>query len=93
MDRRALVDSALKYLAGLAIVPDVHRPSSTRHGLSQREFEVLQLLSAGKSNAEIAAELYISPRTVPHHTKGIFNKLGVGSRTAAVAEARRRGIV
>jgi DNA-binding CsgD family transcriptional regulator len=65
--------------------------SATR--LSARELEVLRLIVEGKSDREIAAALFISPRTVMRHVTGILDKLGVGSRTAAAATAIRQGIV
>lgn len=60
-------------------------------GLSQREIEVLRLLVAGHTDREIAAALFISPRTAQGHVANIFNKLGVNSRTAAVATALQSG--
>ena len=56
-------------------------------GLSRREVEVLRLITAGKSNRAIAAELVLSEKTVHRHASNIFTKLGVGSRTAAAAYA------
>ena len=56
-------------------------------GLSPREYEVLRLVAAGRSNPEIAAELFLSEKTVARHLSNIFTKLGVGSRTAAVVFA------
>lgn len=56
--------------------------------LSPREIEVLHLLSAGLSNREIGEALVISPGTVNTHTRKIYEKLGVGNRTQAVARAR-----
>ncbi|MBO0813863.1 MAG: hypothetical protein J2P30_01720 [Actinobacteria bacterium] len=55
--------------------------------LTQRELEVLQLLSAGKSNREIAGELYVTIATVKKHVAHIFGKLGVANRTEAMARA------
>jgi len=57
------------------------------HGLSGRELEVLRLIAAGKSNREIAAELFISAHTVARHVQNIFAKLAVSSRAAATAFA------
>jgi DNA-binding NarL/FixJ family response regulator len=67
--------------------------SDDRHGLTARELEVLRLVSAGKSNRAIAAELVISEHTVARHLQNIFRKLDVTSRTAASAFAYEHGIV
>jgi DNA-binding CsgD family transcriptional regulator len=56
-------------------------------GLTAREVEVLHLVASGLSNAQIAAELVLSEKTVARHLSNIFTKLGVGSRTAAAAYA------
>ena len=61
--------------------------------LSQRELEVLRLLPSGLSQREIAAELYVSFNTIRTHTRVIFRKLGVTSRTEAVARARELGLL
>ncbi len=61
--------------------------------LSVREIEVLQLVSRGASNAEVAARLHITDATVKSHLAHVFSKLGVTSRTAAVASARGLGIL
>jgi Response regulator containing a CheY-like receiver domain and an HTH DNA-binding domain len=69
------------------------RRNQDTYGLSNREIDVLQLLTDGKSNKEIASELFISVQTVKTHISHIFNKLGVNDRTEAVATALRRGLV
>ena len=75
-------------------VPPTHQNGTSAAGFfTPRQYEVLRLINAGRSNQQIAETLFISPRTVPHHTKAIFDKLGVSSRTAAIAEARRRGLL
>ena len=61
--------------------------------LSDRELEVLRLIALGRSNQEIAVSLVISLNTVKKHTGNVFGKLGVGSRTQAVARARELGLV
>lgn len=61
--------------------------------LTPREIQVLQLVSQGKRNKEIAAILGLSDDTVPVHVKNIFAKLRVNERTAAVNVALRRGII
>ena len=56
-------------------------------GLTRREAEVLLWIARGQSNAEIAASLRISPRTVKKHLEHVFNKLGVKTRLAAAVRA------
>ena len=61
--------------------------------LSARELEVLQLIAEGLKNHEISDRLYLSQNTVKAHNRNIFGKLGVNSRTQAVARARALGIL
>jgi DNA-binding CsgD family transcriptional regulator len=68
------------------------RPSA-RYGLTGRELAVLRLLAAGRSNAQIGAELYISPSTASVHVTSILRKLGVSSRVQAAALAERAGLL
>jgi DNA-binding NarL/FixJ family response regulator len=63
------------------------------YGLSNREMEVLQLLSEGNTNKEIAKALWISEQTVKTHVAHIFDKLGTSDRTETVAQALRTGLV
>ncbi|GGC89357.1 DNA-binding response regulator [Tersicoccus solisilvae] len=67
------------------------RMRDTRTALSARELEVLDLVARGRSNTEIARELHVSETTVKSHLAHIYPKLGVSSRTAAVAAAREAG--
>ena len=61
-------------------------------GLTGREVDVLRLLPRGLSNAEIAAALFVSPRTVQTHLTNLYGKLGVGGRAEAVAYAMAHGL-
>ncbi len=61
--------------------------------LSERELEVLALIAAGLSNAEIARKLYIAIGTVKRHINNIYGKLAVGSRTQAIAKAREINLI
>lgn len=61
--------------------------------LSRRELEVLGLVAQGASNDDVARALFLSRATVKSHLVHVYEKLGVDSRTAAVAEARRRGLL
>ncbi|GGH00048.1 response regulator [Silvibacterium dinghuense] len=62
-------------------------------GLTTRELEVLQRIVAGRSNKEIASDLFISEATVKTHVNSILGKLGVADRTHAATTALQRGIV
>lgn len=61
--------------------------------LTDREVEVLQLLAQGKANKQIALQLGISQHTVKFHISGIYTKLGVANRTAAVRRGVRQGLI
>jgi DNA-binding NarL/FixJ family response regulator len=63
-----------------------------RQGLTQRESEVLALMVAGASNRAIASELVVGEETIKSHVRGIYRKLGVTDRAAAVATALREGL-
>ena len=69
------------------------RLRAPQENLSAREAEVLTLVAQGKSNTRIATELVISEATVKTHLAHIYTKLGVSSRTAAVAAARKSGAI
>lgn len=60
--------------------------------LTAREMEVLALLGEGLSNAQIAARLYIAPKTAEHHVGRVLRKLDLTSRAEAAAHAARAGI-
>ncbi len=68
-------------------------PSIASAGLTARELEVLRLLVQGQTDAQIAEQLVISPRTVNRHTTSIYSKLGVSSRAAAVRTAFERHLL
>jgi DNA-binding CsgD family transcriptional regulator len=78
----------------LARLEQISRASAPKApgGLSAREVQVLALVAAGNSNRAIAAELFLSEKTVERHVGNILAKLGVGSRTAAAAYAFEHGI-
>jgi LuxR family maltose regulon positive regulatory protein len=60
---------------------------------SSRELEILRYLATGLSNREIAAELYISLNTMKTHVRSLYRRLGVSSRSQAVAAGRARGFL
>ncbi|ORA57723.1 response regulator [Mycobacteroides franklinii] len=61
--------------------------------LSAREREVLRMIAAGQTVPAMAKELFLAPSTVKTHVQRLYEKLGVGDRAAAVAEAMRRGLL
>jgi len=63
------------------------------HGLTTRELQVLRCLAGGKTNREIATELFISEHTVARHLQNIFTKISVATRTAAAAFAFEHGLL
>jgi len=73
--------------------PAIFKPSILIEPLTDRELEVIHLLADGLSNREIAQRLFLSPNTVRTHTYNIYGKLGVHSRTQAVARARELGLL
>jgi DNA-binding NarL/FixJ family response regulator len=95
--RDALVDSVRRVHAGETYLPRTLAAKLADrvggHALTAREIEVLHRMATGKSNKEIAAELFISEGTVKTHVTSIFTKLDVVSRTEAVASATRRGLI
>jgi len=62
-------------------------------GLTARELEVLRLVATGKTNRSIAADLFLSEKTVARHVSNIFTKLGLSSRAAATAYASEHDLV
>lgn len=73
--------------AGAALAVE-HAPSAESSSLTSRELQVMALVEEGRSNAEVAAALWLSPGTVRKHLENVYAKLGVQSRTAAVARLR-----
>ena len=67
--------------------------AATPYGLTARELAVLRLVAAGRTNAQIGAELFISPKTAGVHVTNILRKLGVSNRVQAAALAERAGLV
>ena len=93
------LEAAREVFEQLGAAPDLARVDSLdgahrarrAHGLTPRELQVLRLVAAGKTNKAIAAELFLSERTVDRHVSNIFAKLDVSSRAAATAYAYEHG--
>jgi DNA-binding NarL/FixJ family response regulator len=77
---------------GVRRIPRGLRTTTKSHpqGLTRREAQVLDLLSEGLRNAAIAKRLFLSTKTVDHHVSAVLTKLGVSSREAAAAMARKK---
>jgi DNA-binding NarL/FixJ family response regulator len=91
-----VLDPSLVALAGLHAHPI--EPVQTQTGergetLTAREHEVLRLVADGLPNKAIARELGISEHTAKFHVGSLLSKLGAGSRTEAVTQATRRGLL
>jgi DNA-binding NarL/FixJ family response regulator len=85
---------AMRAVPAAAGAPDHSADAEPAAGLlSRREREVLVLIAQGLNDREIAEQLIVSPHTVHRHVANIRHKLGRGSRTAAVAEAARLGLL
>lgn len=103
-DAPADVQAACAFFAGAGAAPALRAardalaavgfPKAARlpDGLTAREAEVIALVAQGLTDREIAARLFISPKTVDRHLRNIFNKLGVANRAALAAYAARQGL-
>ncbi len=102
-DRTEIVNAVLACAKGRDVVsPSLaaglageirRRAEPTGPALTPREREVLTGIAEGKSIPAIAAQLYLAPSTVKTHVQRLYEKLGVGDRAAAVAEAMRRKLL
>jgi len=84
-------EAALSPSVATRLLGQVRAPA--QEPLSQREFEVLEMVAGGATNRQAAAKLFISEATVKTHLLHIYAKLGVSDRAAAVAEAFHRGLL
>jgi LuxR family maltose regulon positive regulatory protein len=94
----AFAERVLRLLHPAAPPPAASHPRrvalpDSDEALSTREIEVLRLIAAGASNAEIAERLIISPHTAKRHVANILGKLGATSRTEAASRARELGLI
>lgn len=95
--RKELLDTIRLVHAGHKRIPPTVASELAEHatdeGLSDREIQVLTLISGGNANKEIAARLSITEETVKGHVKNILAKLGANDRTHAVTIGLKRGII
>jgi len=89
----ALIQHAQDILSAIPQPHDTPQSQPLVEPLTDRELDVLRELSEGKSNREIAEDLYVSVGTVKTHARHIYEKLSVNNRTHAVARARELGII
>jgi DNA-binding CsgD family transcriptional regulator len=97
LDARAAGELVRHRLRALGVASVPRGPSafarSNAAGLTGREVEVLSLVAGGMTNAAIARRLHLSAKTVEHHVSAVLRKLDAGDRSAAVAAARRLGVL
>lgn len=86
-------EQAVEYALSREDLPRSRSTTSYPAGLSAREAEVLKLVARGLTNARIAQELFISPRTVDRHLNSIYRKVGISSRAAATRFAAEHNLL
>jgi len=93
INRAVLGQPSLSPEAAQILIKSVNDPAQPENEITEREREILALMVEGKSNNEIAKSIYISMSTVKFHVSNILSKLGVTSRTEAVALAIKKHLV
>jgi DNA-binding NarL/FixJ family response regulator len=88
---RQMVERSVYY--SVSNLEQAYGRSARAAGLSEKEIAILQHLAEGRSNRQIAAELYISEQTVKFHLRNIYRKLGINSRTEAMRFAYEHDLV
>ena len=89
----ALVERTDAALIAGAVPSPPHPTLSYPNGLTAREVEVLRHLAGGRTNTQIARELFVSVRTVERHVANIYAKIGSRGRARATAYALTRGLL
>ena len=90
-DAREVITAVRRVAMGMTMFPP--KADQPEPLLSEREREVLDLIAAGSTNREIAADLFLSPHTVKEHTSALYRKLGARNRAEAVQLAQRVGLL
>ena len=88
-----LAHDAVEAVLGVAGHGDNLRRQTWPSGLSDREIDVLRLISLGRTNREVAERLFISPKTVGRHIENIYAKIGVSTRPAATLFAMQHQLL
>ena len=86
-------EQAIEYAMEQESASESVAPETYPAGLSTREVEILRLVAAGLTNAEVAEKLFLSSRTVDWHLGSIYRKLGLHSRTEAARFAVEHGLL
>ena len=92
-DQDAVLREVESFLNSLGAAHGARLASVGEDGLTERELEVLRLMTAGWTNKQIAGALFISPKTAGAHVSNILSKLGVARRGGAAAAAQRLGLI
>ena len=90
---RQAFDLSIFYARARAAAAEPVDASSDGHGLTRREVEILRLVAEGKSNADVARQLWVTEQTVKFHLSNVYRKLDVSNRTEASRWAQIRGLV
>ena len=88
----AIAMRLMNYFRELSLRPSSPQLHTSFPELTERELEVLRLISQGLNNQEIAQKLVLSPKTVRNHITNIFSKLQVADRAQAIVRAREAGV-
>jgi DNA-binding NarL/FixJ family response regulator len=88
----AIASRVLSYFKELGNKSSSQQSETPFPELTERELEILRLISQGLNNSEIAQKLYLSPKTVRNHITSIFSKLQVADRAQAIVRAREAGL-
>ncbi len=91
LEAREVIAAVRTVGMGMTMFPP--KASQPAPPLTEREREVLDLISVGSTNREIAEQLYLSPHTVKEHTSALYRKLGARNRAEAVQRAQRVGLL
>jgi DNA-binding NarL/FixJ family response regulator len=88
----AIATRLMNFFKELSLKPVAAQSKATFPELTERELEVLRLISQGLNNSEITHKLVLSPKTVRNHITNIFSKLQVADRAQAIVRAREEGV-
>lgn len=88
----AIATRLMNFFKELTLKPAAAQSKSAFPELTERELEILRLISQGLNNSEIANKLVLSPKTVRNHITNIFSKLQVADRAQAIVRAREEGV-